>query len=317
MDLSALVTLGVRCCWPCARMAGCSILLLTAAAAFSALAPAPVSDGVLELSLRAPESDSDKRGEYPGAALRLALDKTLASHGPYRLQAAPPMNKRRTIKTLSDRSLPNFLAVLAFESEHAKLGLDYVRFPLHFGAIGYRVCFVAPAKREAVAKAKTLAELKQFTFGQGAGWTDVAVLRSNGFKVVEVAAYESLFAMLNRGRFDLLCRGVTEIEQERHAHPETTLDESFALVYALPMFFYTHQENLEAKQRVAAGLQIAFDDGTLLKLFDRHFLAGMKMLDLSKRRVHRLDNPAVDAVDFDLRKYELRSFGVRDRGVDP
>lgn len=276
------------------------------------LLPAQVAAEPLQLSHRAPESLLDRRGDYPGAALRLALDKTKPSHGPYRLLQAQPMNKLRTLKTLSARALPNFFAVLAFDPAHAKADLDYVRFPLHFGAMGYRVCFVTPAKREAVAKATSLAELKQFTFGQGAGWTDVAVLRSNGFKVVEVATYESLFAMLMRGRFDLLCRGAVEVQTELLAHPELKLDQSFALAYPLPMFFYTHKDNLAAKQRVTAGLQSAFDDGSLLKLFNQHYSDSLQRVDLSSRRIHRLSNPAVAAVDFDFRKYDQRFVDASD-----
>lgn len=270
------------------------------------LLPTVAAAQTLQLTFRAPESVADRRGDYPSAALRLALDKTEAGHGPYRLEAAPAMNKLRTLKTLSNQTLPNFLAVLAFDETHAQDGMDYVRFPLQFGAMGYRVCFVAPTKRAAVAKAKSLEALKQFSFGQGAGWSDVAVLRSNGFKVVEVARYESLFAMLARGRFDLLCRGAIEIEAEMLAHPELTLEKTFALAYPLPMFFYTHKDNLAVKQRVAAGLQIAFDDGSLPKLFSHYFRDGLQRVDLPSRRIHRLSNPAVAGVDFDFRKFDLR-----------
>ena len=267
--------------------------------------PSLSSEPVLQLIHRTPESLKDRRGDYPTAALRMALDKTRASHGPYRLELAPAMNKLRTQKTMSSRALKNFIAVLAFDPAHAELGLDYLRFPLHFGAMGYRVCFVAPGKREAVANANTLTELKQFSFGQGVGWSDVAVLRGNGFKVVEVASYESLFAMLQRGRFDLLCRGVIEIQAELLAHPELQLDQSFAFTYPLPMFFYTHIDNRAVKERVAAGLQIAFDDGSLLKLFKHHFRDSLKLVDLSSRRIHRLGNTDAAKGAFDFQKYDL------------
>jgi hypothetical protein len=308
--------------WPWPAL-GClaAWLLWVAPAALSAVSAVSASAAeagppVLHLSYRAPESGLDRRGDYPTAALRLALDKTSPGQGPYQLALAPPMNKLRTLKTLSDRALPNFLAVLAFDPAHAQAELDYLRFPLHFGAMGYRVCFVTPAKREAVAKATSLAELQQFSFGQGAGWTDVAVLRSNGFKVVEVATYDSLFAMLARGRFDLLCRGALEVQAEQRAHPELLLDRSFALVYPLPMFFYTHKDNQVVKQRVAAGLQIAYDDGSLLKLFNHYFREGLQMVDLPGRRIHRLSNPAVAGIDFDYRKYDLKLIEPVDGGVE-
>ncbi|MCV2367279.1 hypothetical protein [Roseateles oligotrophus] len=265
----------------------------------------PVHADDLVVSYRSPESDNDRRLDYTTDLLRLALDKTVASHGGYRFEHQDRMNKVRNIRVAKSNVHPNFFAVLSFDEAFGKDGLDYVRFPLHLGVVGYRVCFTAPAARAAVAKIDNVVELKKFSIGQGAGWQDVNVLRSNGFEVAEVPSYESLFAMLNKDRFDLLCRGINDVAGEMQAHPELVLDHSFMLSYAMPQFFYTHKDNQSARQRVELGLKRAYADGSLLSLFKLHFRQSIEAAEPRKRRVFKLSNSAVTGIDFDFKKYDL------------
>jgi hypothetical protein len=258
------------------------------------------------ITFRSPESGSDQRTAYTNALLTLALDKTLATHGPYEIKLAPAMNKRRTISSVSTRAYPNFFALLAFDESYKKAELEYLPLPVHMGVLGYRICFTAPGLEADIAKVKTLDDLRRYSVGQGVGWSDVNILRANGFKVVEVAAYDSLFAMLSRGRFDLLCRGVNEVQSEKLSHPDLHLDQSFALFYPLPIFFYTHRDNRAAIERVAAGLQLAFDDGSMHKLFKQYYLESIQLANLHKRRLFRLSNPLLQGLDVDYRRYDMK-----------
>jgi hypothetical protein len=67
--------------------------LLMGMAALLGTGPAWAQD--LVVTLRAPDSTKDARNSYVRDAVQLALDKTRASDGPYRLQLSVPMNKRR------------------------------------------------------------------------------------------------------------------------------------------------------------------------------------------------------------------------------
>jgi hypothetical protein len=257
------------------------------------------------ITFRSPESGSDQRAAYTNALLTLALEKTLATHGPYEIKLAPAMNKRRTISSVSTRAYPNFFALLAFDESYKKAELEYLPLPVHMGVLGYRICFTAPGLEADIAKVKTLDDLRRYSVGQGVGWSDVNILRANGFKVMEVAAYDSLFAMLSRGRFDLLCRGVNEVQSEILTHPDLHLDQSFALFYPLPIFFYTHKDNRAAIERVTAGLQSAFDDGSMHKLFKQYFLKSIQSAQLRQRRIFRLTNPLITGLDFDYKKFDF------------
>ncbi|RZJ12451.1 MAG: transporter substrate-binding domain-containing protein [Rubrivivax sp.] len=275
--------------------------LLMAASLSASAAP-------LVVTLREPESDTDPRPAYDHAVIRLALDKTVATHGPYTLQFAPPMNAQRALLSAEQKRYPGFLIVSMSRSERTAAGLVPVRFPYHLGAAGTRVCFVSPKAEEAVARARTLDDLRRFSIVQGAGWTDGAILRANGFRVEEVSRYEAMFSMVAQGRVDLFCRSVLEVSKEVETHaklPGLRLDTSFALVYDLPQFFYTHRDNQELVQRLTQGLEAAYADGSLLALFRTHMRASIRFADLPKRRLFKLAAPPIADVGFDYRRYNV------------
>jgi hypothetical protein len=268
----------------------------------------PARAAELVLTLRAPETAADQRQVYHNAVLRLALDKTRASHGPYRLRQSPPMNKQRALLSAQQRAYPNFLLVSGPEVVRAQRDLVPVRFPIYLGATGYRVCFVAPAAREAVAGSQSLEALRRFRHVQGVGWADGAILRANGFEVQEVPSYDAMFRMVARGRTDLFCRSVLELSGELRAYAELdglTLDRSFALLYELPQFFYTHGDNRELVERLTLGLRQAHADGSLLALFRTHLLPGLRQAELGRRRLFRLQTAPLPELGFDYRQYEL------------
>ena len=261
----------------------------------------------LVVTVRKPESDTDPRPAYDQAVIRLALDKTLASHGPYTLQFAPPMNAQRALVSAEQRRYPGFLIISVPRAERVAAGLVPIRVPMHLGMAGYRVCFVSPQAQAAVAQARTLDDLRRFTIAQGAGWTDGAILRANGFRVQEIVSYEAMFKMVAQGRFDLFCRSVLEVRKEVDAHPELDLrlDTSFALVYDLPQLFYTHRDNRELIERLTQGMEQAHADGSLLALFRAHMQASIRFSDLPKRRLFRLKTPSIFDADFDFKRYDI------------
>lgn len=253
-----------------------------------------------------PGSEHDSRVTYDRELLRLALEKTRTSHGDYRLQAAPPMTLARMWISLRFNDYPNLFAMDSYHSDRDMTGIDYVRFPIHLGIVSYRICFVSPQQKNAVARVSSLAQLKKFDLGQGKGWLDVKILQQAGFRVQEVEGYEQLFKMVARGRFDLFCRGINELPQEKLNHKEIkglVMDENIALYYPLPRFFFTHNANRQAIQRVQAGLKAAWRDGSLQALWLKTFKPSLTFAHLNTRRLFRLENPFIKDIDFDYQAY--------------
>jgi hypothetical protein len=255
--------------------------------------PAGAAEALL-VTLRAPDSKSDLRNAYVRDAVRLALDKTRATDGAYRMQESLPMNKRRALLEASRRTVPNFLVVTGPEAGRAA-GLAPVLFPIHLGVNRYRVCFVHADRQPAVRAATDAAAVARLRHVQGRDWPDVPILRANGFNVTEVGTYESMFELLALGRADLFCRNVLEVGSEIRAYGGVrgiALDDSLLLVYDLPQYLYTHPGNQAAVDRVERGLRLAFADGSLQALLRRYLQPALAQLELDRRRLMPLRTPA-------------------------
>lgn len=275
--------------------------LLAGSLLFSPLLPA--ADIVTYVS---PESDRDLRSLYGQQLLQLALEKTRDSFGDYELRPAPSMSRTRLRQVLQYNLYLNLLAIDSFPRPEGSHDLDYVRFPVDLGILGYRICFVSPKQQQAVARVRTLSDLQQFTHGQGRGWQDADILRAAGFKVQEVEGYERLFKLVVRGRVDLFCRGANELLSELDTHKDLgplMVDQHLALYYPFVHLFYSHKENQHALRRIRAGLQLAWQDGSLQALWLKTYQPALAFARLDQRQLFRLDNPLLQGLDFDYHPY--------------
>ncbi|MBL0627236.1 hypothetical protein [Aeromonas jandaei] len=272
----------------------CSLSLLAA--------PLRASDVFTHIS---PESDRDQRTIYFRELLQLALEKTRDSFGDYELRAAPPMNRIRLRQVLQTNLYPNFFAVDTPQPDSGE-ALDYVRFPVELGILGYRICFVSPQQAKAIAGVTRFEQLKQYQNVQGRGWQDAAILRAAGLQVQEVDSYERLFKLVARGRADLFCRGANElfIELDQHRDlPGLTVEQHIALHYPFLHLFYTFKGNQAGIRRLQAGLKLAWQDGSLQRLWLHHFKPSLDQARLHERQLFELPNPLLKGIDFNYDAY--------------
>jgi len=275
-------------------------LLLLACVAFAAQAETVFTH-------RAPETDGDTRPNFEVSMLRLALEKTLDEYGPYRLEPAPRINVTRSIHSIRANTFPNYFYTLGYEESYNQYPeMTYVPFPVDLGLLGYRTCFVSKKIKQDVAKITKLEDLRKLSIGQGRGWVDVEILRHNGFQVVELEPYDTLFRMVAANRFDLFCRGANEVKDEyEHWHnlKDFDYDRSFLLHYPMPIFYYTNRANTQAIERVNKGLRKAYADGSLHALWTEQHQSSISFARLDKRRIFELENPLIQNVNKDYTNF--------------
>jgi hypothetical protein len=256
------------------------------------------------VTYRSPESKQDRRYDYDYEVLKLALENTLESHGGYKLERSPAVNFKRAMHLVLENKLPNFFYKSSY-ADGAMDGLHYIRFPVDLGVVGYRVCFARKSIIKALGRVKTLEDLKSYSIGQGIGWLDRKILRDAGLTVVE-APYQGLFRMTASGRVDLFCRGINEVSDELETHKNIealALEESFSIVYPLPRFFFTSPENKLVADRVQEGIEIAYQNGTLLALWNKAYGYSIEYSKLSERRIFRIENSMITGLSDEYRKY--------------
>lgn len=264
------------------------------------------AQNVTIFTYRAPESQTDLRYNYDNKLLKLALEKTVETDGPYLLVPSPIMNYARAQAYVKSNSLPNLILKLSYDPDFENRDMGFVPFPVDLGIVGYRVCFAHPEISKALSQVDSLEDLRGFSHGQGTGWSDVDILRHNGFNAIEIPNYESLFNMVALRRFDLFCRGANELldEMKTHQHIQNlSYDKSMILFYPFPRFFYTNAANSSALERIQRGLEKSYEDGSLQSLWRQHYKASIDFVELDQRRVFTLENPLVEHLDFDYQKY--------------
>ncbi|WP_240041991.1 hypothetical protein [Aeromonas media] len=276
------------------------LLLLTLSLSSSPMA-------ATRFTLLSPENEQDARMDYYREAMRLALEKTRQLYGDYELRDSLKMNKARMRLEVQKPGKSALFIVDSWPQKTPHPEVSLIPFPIDLGILGYRVCFVGANRADDLAGVRTLAQLQAFSQGSGKGWQDADILRHNGFQVQEVDNYESLFRMVARGRVDLFCRGANEILAEWETHhprlPTLTVDPHVALFYPLIHAFYSHATYHKERERIQLGLRLAWQDGSLKRLWRQHFQPSLAFTQLASRQLFRLSNPQLPGEGSDYSSY--------------
>lgn len=261
------------------------------------------------VTMTAPLSAADTPQLYTIALIKLALDKTRAQYGDYRIQTIPATTRPRSMANLTNNVFPNALIETGYDEKLTESGqLTFINFPLDGGIAGYRVCFVNPAIKAALPQDLSIERLRKYSFGQGANWVDSIILRHNGFKVSEFSSYDGLFKMVAAGRVDFFCRGANEIVSEKKIFgniKNLVVDDSFVLVYSFPRFFYLNRASKLLHERVSAGLKMAHDDGSFAQLWREYYKSDIDSLKLNQRTLFRLENPLLKNISAGYQRYMI------------
>lgn len=242
------------------------------------------------------EDTEDKRLEYILAVVDLAMSKTKDKYGDYKIEHIPHfMSLTRSLYELNNNTYSNYFLPGGVNIEQlGAQNLITADYPADQGMLSYRICFVSPAAKEKIAEAKNISDLKKFKIGQGTNWPDVAALEANGFTVVPIDSYVSLFKMVINGRVDMVCRGVAELRKELNTYKklgELTYDNTFAFHYSMPYRLFFNKNSQAVVDRIQEGLHIAKLDGSLNKLFWAHHHDDLQFAKLNTRKIYYLHYP--------------------------
>jgi len=285
---------GAVCC--AARLsgrlpAGVLLILLCSGGLFAATKP-------MRYVYHPPESSLDVRYLYHWEILRTALEKTSAKWGPFEMIPSERMTERRQAFEMRNATGKLTVMYLSTTPEFEK-NLIPVRIPVDRNLGGYSVFLIRKDQRADFAAARSLDDLRRFTYGLGLGWVDVDILRANHFRVVTGSSYDGLFEMLANRRFDIFLRAAVEVLDEydlrKKALPDLIIEDSLVLYYPLPMYFWFPRttEGHRLAARAEEGMRMMIADGTYDAIFDKYQRRKIERLHLNERRIFRIDNPFV------------------------
>lgn len=202
------------------------------------------------------------------------------------------INEARKVQMLLDQQLDIIWTGTTSDYEQQ---LYPIRIPILKGMLGHRIFIIRKSDQGNFNQINHFLQLQKIPLGQGKFWGDTKVLKDASMNVVDPVKYESLFHMLEGGRFDFFPRALHEPWSEVASRPELnlTVEQKHLLVYPFALYFFVHKSEQQLGERLHAGLMKSVADGTYDQLFYNHpvIKETLSRSALNERLVHRLANP--------------------------
>lgn len=254
-----------------------------------------------------PQSEHDKRYDYPHALLEKALDITSKNYSPARIKHTSfEMNRTRMLRELIKGDHLHVVAE-APKPDWVK-NLLVIRIPIRKGIQGIRLFLIDQNKQSAITAIDSYDQFKTLPTGTGALWSTTRVLKTAGFNTVEGTTYEGLFSMLQKGRFMTFGRGLNEIDAEYETNkehfPDLVIEQKFALNIPLPTYFFVTPSQPELAKRIEEGLELMITDGSFDELFYQFHGELLNKHNLGDRTIFTVPNPNLTPEDpIHIKKY--------------
>jgi hypothetical protein len=231
--------------------------------------------------------------EYRWKLLELALSHTQDGSGTTALSPYPEdVTQNRAVQLLQNGAIDVIALGTNAERESAMMP---IKIDILRGIVGFRIFVIRANDQQRIAAMDAQTVRQQLNFGLNGQWADVPIMRANGLSVVTSTSYENLFTMLVANRFDAFPRGLNEaareLDERKANFPELALEQTKALFFPYPIYFWVKKDNKALAQRIERGLKLALADGSFRTLFETYHAKEIAALAKEKRQVIRLNNP--------------------------
>jgi len=233
----------------------------------------------------------DDFGRYVVELMGLALQRSAL---PLRLEAVPSFQiSQGRVELELGRERSRLDMVWSMTSRAREQAILPLRVPLDRGLLGWRVALIRAEDQAQWLKPPTLAELALRRAGQGLHWPDTEILRANGLEVVTALGARQLLDMLRKRRIDYLPRSVLEVQGELDDNRalQLAVAPGFVLRYPAASYVFLSPRLRDLVVPLTRALESLVHDGSLDRVFRRHFQARLARLELAHRQLIPLENP--------------------------
>lgn len=245
-----------------------------------------------------------RRDDYQVMLLKMALEKTRASHGPYQIKRVKTrLTTLRARRELSRGKIINLQVGPWRELDGSGArGSDpaiRIDIPLYKGLLGYRQLIIRREDEAIYRELRNEAALRQRLAGQVSNWIDVGIYQANHYPVVSNANIANLLAMLKAKRYDYVPMSIVEapllLASQAGAAQELMLAARPLLYFPLPFVFYVSINEPELAARLEQGLTMALADGSFDQLFALTFAPEIEFIKQRQGQYFVLQNPLLPA----------------------
>lgn len=270
-----------------------NLLILTSVICLTLVFP-QISFAKDVLRINKGRSVKDIRSQYSLDILHKAMEITEPEFGAYEFKVVtrgiPAIRIRQMI---TEGSVINIaMAVSTPEWEKAAVP---IRIPIRRGILNYRLLMVHKDKVDDFANIKTIEQLKTLSVGLRRHWATWQTMDTLGYDIVNAYSYEAIFAMLNKGRFDYIPRGIHEIYDEinirKNILPNLVVEPNLALYIPAPFYVFVSPNEPRLIKRFELGLNRLAKQGTLEAMLNTYYAEFLERADLKDRLILKVGNP--------------------------
>ena len=235
--------------------------------------------------------------------IELAAELSKEDFGEYEIVPSESIEQGRAFTSLHTGELLN-VAIAGINIERETQGIP-IYVPVDRGLLGFRVCLLNRDSTQLAHADVVDAFLSgEVLVGVGSHWPDRYILEANGINVAHSPVYESLFAMLDKKRFECLLRSINEVsgELELFAKYNLNIEPNWAFVYPYGDFIFVSTAKRRIHHRLQLGIQKALVSGEFMQHFQKHYKSALKNYRFIGRKLVYLSNSdlslnALDAIN--------------------
>lgn len=231
--------------------------------------------------------DINHEDYYFSQLLRLAMSKTVPTHGQYEIIYSPFYSADARLRSFVKKGKIDLLwstTSPVFEKDMLPVKISLLK-----DLNNYRIMIIRPEDQPIFSKVKTLDDLRKLRGGMNPQWVDAEIMQKNNLPQVYAVGYGKLFKMLAAKRFDYFSRGLYQVQSEVNFYPHLhlTIEQDLLLHYNNEFYFFVNKNNKELAARIEMGLKISVADGSFDELFNSipRYRWGMDELHNGKRQV--------------------------------
>ncbi len=251
--------------------------------------------------------------DYYLDVIETALKITEPKYGAYKVEVSYEQlssERKQELLVLGERL--NIDRIVGFHKTHGPRNtLLHINVPLLRGFMGYRILLIRRDSQARFDAVKNIDDLRKIPLGFGKGWEGY-IYRKNGFNLTEPISFDSLLKMLAGNRYDFIPLSAIEIEDKYeidHQPIDRLVPEQHLLIHTqMPNYFYVSPQAPVLAARLNLGLKTMQADGTLTKIFEKHFASRLKRLHLKERQIIEIPNPENDGSLKELDRSELEKY---------
>lgn len=242
-------------------------------------------------------SQKEFRYQYYQVLLRQVLDVTETEFGKIELKAYDAGNSEITeARGMALLHQKRIQITFVPTNEKREKSFRAVSFPLDQGLLGLRLLLIKAENQQRFDLLRNETEFREkMQGGFNTNWSDYDTYLHNGFKVVPATKYETLFKMLESGRFDYFSRGLIEIWSEldnfKNQYSDLRIENRFAFYYDIPVYFFVHKDDELLAQRLELGLKRLEATGAFSRLFLSYYGEKIDRAKLDQRQIITLVSP--------------------------